>query len=113
MVNYIKIGKQISKIRKQRKLTQAALAEIVDLSVQYISFLETGKKGVSLESLIKISEALEVSIDRLVCNNFEQNCVENEFHNLFSNCTLIEKNIIIDMAYDLKDKLLENRISEK
>ena len=42
------------------------LAEIADLSTVYISYIENAKRKPSLESLIKISNALEITIDELL-----------------------------------------------
>lgn len=56
----IKIYNNIKKYRTERKLSQNTLAEITDLSVDYISLIETGKRTPSLKSLCKIADALEV-----------------------------------------------------
>ena len=64
-INYALIGKRIRETRKQRGLSAEELAEIADLSTVYISYIENAKRKPSLESLIKISNALEITIDEL------------------------------------------------
>ena len=59
-INYALIGKRIRETRKQRGLSAEELAEIADLSTVYISYIENAKRKPSLESLIKISNALEI-----------------------------------------------------
>lgn len=54
------LGKRIQNIRKQRKLTQEKLAELVGIEVPSLSNIETGKYAPSIENLQKLSEVLEV-----------------------------------------------------
>ena len=63
------------------------LAEIADLSTFYISYIENAKRKPSLESLIKISNSLEITIDELeekgrilreYKEKFRQMCQENK-----------------------------------
>ena len=67
-MNFESIGKNIRKFRKARKLTIEALAEKVDLSVNYIGDIERNERFPSLETLINIANALEVSSDMLLCD---------------------------------------------
>ena len=72
-INYALIGKRIRETRKQRGLSAEELAEIADLSTVYISYIENAKRKPSLESLIKISNALEITIDELLYGNLLYN----------------------------------------
>ena len=65
-MDYQQIGRQIRAARLRRKMTQAQLAEAADLSVPYISHVERGKKRVSLDALLRISRALDVTVDQLL-----------------------------------------------
>ena len=62
------IGKNIRKYRNQRKLRQDQLAEKTDLSTNYIGMVERGEKIPSLETFLKIANALEVSADMLLAD---------------------------------------------
>ena len=64
---YNTIRKNIKKYRKERGLTSAQLAEMVDLSHDFIRQIESEKVGYnfSVETFYKISVALEVSLDKL------------------------------------------------
>ena len=46
-VNFVLIGKRVRETRKQQKLTQDQLAEMSDLTVGYISHVETARKKAS------------------------------------------------------------------
>ena len=60
------MGKRIAERRKELSMTQENLAEKVGLSLQSVSCIELGKKGVRPENLIKICNALDVSADYLL-----------------------------------------------
>lgn len=62
----IEIGNRITERRKQLGLTQEALAEKGDMTPQFVSYAEAGKRAMRPENLLKISSALEVSADYLL-----------------------------------------------
>ena len=94
-INYALIGKRIRETRKQRGLSAEELAEIADLSTVYISYIENAKRKPSLESLIKISNALEITIDELLYGNLLYNPTEyqTDIDLLMADCTSINVNI--------------------
>lgn len=53
--------------RKNSNLTQEELAEKADLSISYIKQIESNKefKNVSLTVILKLSKALDISVDKL------------------------------------------------
>lgn len=61
-----KHGKQIIMRRKKLGLTQEALAEKGDVTTQFVSYAESGKRAMRPENLLKISSALEVRADYLL-----------------------------------------------
>jgi len=65
---YDTIRKNIKKYRKEKKMTAAELAELVDLSHDFIRQIESEKAGYnfSVETLYRISVALSVSLDALI-----------------------------------------------
>lgn len=65
-MNYGSVGQRIKKYRREQGLTQQTLAEMCDLSVNFISTVECGKKMPSLDTFLKIAKALEVSADMLL-----------------------------------------------
>lgn len=60
------IGKQIAKIRKDSGLSQAQLAEVIDVASETISRLERGVSIPSLKTLEEISHALNISLKDLL-----------------------------------------------
>lgn len=65
-MNYELLGKHIREQRKIKKYTLEQLAEKLDVSVTFIGQIERAKGIPSLETLVKIANALETSIDGLM-----------------------------------------------
>lgn len=57
------IGSRIQRIRKIKGLTQDKLAENVNISPKYLSSIERGKENPTLNTLITLSESLNVDLD--------------------------------------------------
>lgn len=60
------IGQRIIERRKKLGLTQEALAEKGDMTAQFVSYAEAGKRAMRPENLMKIAAALGVSADYLL-----------------------------------------------
>ena len=56
------ISNQIRDLRVSKKITQQELAERTNLSVPYISQIENSHRNISLETFVKIVDALEVPL---------------------------------------------------
>ena len=65
-MEYKSIGKKIKKARNEKKLTQEKFAEELDVSVSYISQVESGKKKFNLKRIVEVSKILEKPIDYFV-----------------------------------------------
>lgn len=77
-VNYYSIGDRIRERRKFLKLSQENLANEIGVSVSFISDIENGRRKMSLETMIKISIALDTSLDYLVLDNRNSSKIKNE-----------------------------------
>ncbi len=60
------IGKRIAQERKKQNLTQEILAEKADVTTQFVSYAESGKRSMRAENLYKMSISLGVSVDYLL-----------------------------------------------
>ncbi len=60
-----KFGKQIKNFRELRGLTQEALAEKVDVATNTISAWENGKFFLEYPSILRLCEALEITVEDL------------------------------------------------
>ncbi|WP_445525753.1 helix-turn-helix domain-containing protein [Streptomyces cyslabdanicus] len=60
------VGPRLRRIRKEREVTLAALAEATGISVSTLSRLESGLRKPSLELLLPIAQAHRMQLDELV-----------------------------------------------
>ena len=60
------IGGRIKEVRKERGITQEQLAEYADISVEFVSLVETGRSSLKVPTLAKIASALTISTDYLI-----------------------------------------------
>ncbi len=63
-----KVGKRIQAARKARGLTQAELAQMLDLSTKYISNIECGFKMPKLNTFVAIANALQCDANSLLAD---------------------------------------------
>lgn len=110
------LAKQIKYHRKQKNLTQAQLAEMVDLSVQHISRIESGCYIPSLKSFFLIVSVLNIDLREFGFNIEEtNNPMKNKLIEIINKATDIElifyTNMINAMDKSLH-KLKENYLKK-
>lgn len=66
MIDYAEIGKRLAKRRKELGLKQYQVCEMINVNYKYLSNLETGRSSPSLEALMDLCEALQVTPDYLL-----------------------------------------------
>lgn len=72
-LDYEKIGMRIREARKARNWNQSELAYYAGLkNSAHISHLENGQKKPTLATIVKIANAMSVSVDWLLCDNIVQ-----------------------------------------
>ena len=109
--DYVLIGERIKFWRQQRKLTQERLAEMVALTTGFISLIETGKKRASLETLLSLCHALNITLnDLLVGNQINQ---ERDYNTEFSELTVklneSEKRLVYEITKAVCKTILLNK----
>ena len=82
IVNYYEIGLRIRTRRKEMRLKQNELAELADLSNNYLSNIENGRSIPSIEVLVRICGVLKITPDYLLLgvlrpNNVPLNIINN------------------------------------
>lgn len=65
-MRYKLIGEKIKRARNDKELTQEEMAEKLDVSVSFISQVESGEKKFNLDRIIQVSKILEKPIDYFV-----------------------------------------------
>lgn len=110
-IDYVALGKRIKHIRKKRKISQEQLAEWVNVSVPHMSNIENGKTKFSLQVLIDLADALQVTPDALLFEQVEakskvRGVVLGEIDRLLLDCTEAQMFVMEEMVRSTK-KLLK------
>lgn len=110
IINYDDIGKRIRDVRVTRHMTQEKLAEIADLSIAHVSHIETGNTKLSLPAIVNIANALNVTLDMLICDNLTQATpvYAHEISQYVSDCNDKEIRIIAEIVKTTKAALRKN-----
>lgn len=66
-----KLGEHIRQLRQDRALSQEALAEMAEIHRNFLSGIERGKKGMTIETLLRLSRALEVTPQSIITAIYE------------------------------------------
>lgn len=66
MVEQKKIGMRVQACRKEQHMTVEYLAELANISPEFLRAIEAGQKGMSLNTLSNLSIALQTSSDFLL-----------------------------------------------
>ena len=93
------IGERIRSIRKIRGLSQEELAFRANINPAHLGQIERALKSPTLETLEKISNALEISISELFdyypSNEIDDDSVSRQINNLLNNMDLQKKELFL------------------
>lgn len=89
------IGKRIRDIREEQSLSREQVAEKANISSQFLADIETNKKGMTVTTLKKLCDALQVSADSIVYG------IENNEEQIFENI----KKLLQSLSEDQKKKM--------
>lgn len=65
-MDYKRLGKRIREERLRLNLTQAQLAEDIDISDTYMGAIERGERSLTLDTLVRLVNRLGVTIDYML-----------------------------------------------
>ena len=88
-LNFERIGKKIKEVRLEKKLTQEYIADIVDVNTSHISNIENNRVKVSLSTLVQICNALNITVDYILEEEYKQpsSAIEQEILHELSLCS--------------------------
>lgn len=103
LINYADIGARAAQKRKEKGLTQEQLAFAANLSQSTVNKIEKGKTQAELASLIKIANALHMTMDELLCGSVDSSIpvYQKEFAELVRECNIYEMRLVIDVTTDV------------
>lgn len=107
----VPIGERIKQARKELDMSQTELAEKANISVPYLSKIEMGKSDFSVSVLIRISEALQISTDKLLRPDIPESTViaVDELSKVLEGCTPTETASIIETAKNMQKAFADVR----
>ncbi len=110
-IDYGQLGKRIKRYRQKAHLTQEQLADKTDVATSTIAHAESGTSKPSLPLLIKIANALNITLDQMVCDSLPvaESYLEKDLAELFADCTLTEKQILRDLIFAAKDTIRRHK----
>lgn len=75
-MDYQQIGRRIRNEREKLNLTVEKLPEFIDLTPNYLGKIERGEKKPSLQTLVKISSCLRVSLDFVIYGEVQKEFID-------------------------------------
>lgn len=104
-MDYSLLGARIRNCRKGRGMSQARLAELLDVSVNYVGQIELAERHVGLDLLENISIVLDISILSLLYEVNTGVLLAEEINLILRKCTTAELFVISDVVRALKSSL--------
>lgn len=93
-IQYQVIGHRIKLRRKELHMKQSELAEILDISNNHVSSIETGREKPSLETLLQICDALNVTPDYILLGNMHANDIPQDILDGLRLCCKEDVNLV-------------------
>ena len=99
MIDYKIIGKRIQNARVKAGLTQEQLAEKLQISINYLSKVETGREKPNLEMIDKICNNLHISLSFLLTGVVEESdtYMQSDIFQLLQQCSPAKTKFVYDM----------------
>ncbi len=110
LVNYKALGEKIKQKRNQLGMTQEKVSERLDLSESYYSRIEAGNRVTSIETLMKIANFYNLSLDYLMLDSSTRQAndkVQTELMEILKNKTQAQSKYLLDIL-----RVLSNNIEE-
>lgn len=109
----IRIGKNIQYLRKRLNLTSKQLAKELEIGESFITLVESGQRGMSLNNLTAVADYLNINLNDLIRKDLtaptafsekdESGSTEKEMLvNLIKSLTQKECHFVINLIRDLK-----------
>ena len=98
-MNNKSLGKRIKDERLKLNLTQEKLAEYLEISDSYLGQIERGERSLTLDTLVRLTNRLGVTIDYLLQDSVlstDENYI-NQFKQLIHNRSDKEKRMALDV----------------
>ena len=98
-MDYKRLGERIREERKRLNLTQAQLAEAIDISDTYMGAIERGERSLTLDTLVRLVNRLGVTVDYMLSDSVSDNDsnIMEQFKQLIDGQPLERKQMAINI----------------
>ena len=76
-MDYSKLGKRVRNRRMALNWTQEYLAREIGVSTSFIGHIERGSRKASIDTLVQLANAMQVSTDALLSDSLEQKTLDS------------------------------------
>ena len=113
--DYSVIGRRIREARLNKKIRQEELADKINVSVAYMSRVETGKSQINLKRLTQIAETLNVSPGYLLTgsNTASKDYLREDFRQVLDKCTPEQQRLIYAISELVSRTNFEEEVEEQ
>lgn len=102
-MDFNKIGERIKNKRLELKLTQEKLAEKTGLTETYIGAIERATSKCSIETLVKISQSLDMNMDYLLFGTTVNN-INTRFSEIIKSLPKDRQTLYIEVCESIAEK---------
>lgn len=102
-IDYKELGNRIRAERNRLGLTQEKLAEMADISESFMGHIERGGRTLSIETLARLANALNLSIEYIVCGqyNYQPEMLPSEIHETLNQMSGNQRKVFLSMMKTL------------
>ena len=99
-INFSIIGMRLKQARMDKKITQEKLAEMLDVSVAYISRVERGSTSINLKRLFELCNLLGVTVGTILdgTSATSGSYLTTAFNDLLKNCPPEKMDLVYNVA---------------
>ena len=99
-IDYKAMGERIRKERIHHNMSRETLAEKLDITTKFCADIESGARGVSIKTLVRLSECLMVSADYILLGDSSATS-DQIFLRAFSRCPDNKKKYLLSVIETL------------
>ena len=98
-MDYKRLGERIREERLRLHLTQAQLAEAIDISDTYMGAIERGERSLTLDTLVRLVNRLGVTVDYMLTDSVSDSDdnIMNQFKQIMDQQPLERKQMEINV----------------
>lgn len=103
-LNFKQIADKLKEIRLNKGLTQEYIANMADVNTSHISNIENNRVKISLQTLVAVCNALDVTVDFILSNEYNNpnSVLDNEIMKELEDCDYNTKEQILKIIRALK-----------